>query len=114
MNADSRLIELCDMEDVRPDLPFKAEVEGVDVAVFQVGDQYYVTQDLCTHGPGALSEGYVEGNEVECPFHQGKFDITTGLPTAPPCTDPLRIWPVQLRGGKICALAGNATAKAPE
>lgn len=111
MSDEVRLVELCDVANVQPDLPFKAELEGTEVAVFQIGDQYYVTQDLCTHGPGSLAEGYIEGTEVECPFHQGKFDIITGQPTAAPCTEPLRTWKVEVRDGKICAATGRACAR---
>ncbi len=101
MSEANALIELCATDDVSADLPFKARVEDTEVAVFQVGDAYYVTQDLCTHGPGSLCEGYVDGEEIECPFHQGKFSIITGEPTAPPCMEALKIWKVSVRDGKI-------------
>ncbi len=74
---------------------------NTELAVFQVDGNYYVTQDHCTHGPGSLSEGYLEGSEIECPFHQGRFDVITGEPTLPPCTIRLRTWAVILREGKI-------------
>ncbi len=101
MDHELALVELCNIADVSLDIPFRAKLNGTDVAIFQVADQYYVTQDACTHGPGLLSEGYVEGAEIECPFHQGKFDIITGLPTAPPCTEALKTWKVTVRDGKI-------------
>lgn len=96
------LVELCDVSEIGPDAPRKVELAGEQLAVFQLGDSYFVTQDLCTHGPGSLSEGYVEGDEVECPFHQGRFCIRTGRPTAAPCTTPLKTWAVVVQGGKIC------------
>ena len=99
--SETTLLELCGTGDVSEDVPYKADLDGLDVAVFQVGDKYYVTVDLCTHGPGSLSEGYVEGDEIECPFHQGKFSIITGEPTAPPCTVPLKTWAVTVRDDKI-------------
>ena len=96
------LVPLCPAEDVKPDTPVRADVEGASYAVFQIDGQYYVTQDLCTHGPGSMSEGFVEGGEIECPFHQGKFDIRTGTPTAPPCTEALRTWTAHIVDGKVC------------
>ena len=102
MAGGETLTVLCAADDVTPDQPARAEVDGNTYAVFMVDGQYYVTQDLCTHGPGSLSEGFVEGCEIECPFHQGKFDIKTGVPTAPPCSEALRVWPVQVVDGKIC------------
>lgn len=106
MADDPSLAMLCSTADVAADTPVKAALDGEDVAVFQVGDRYYVTQDLCTHGPGSLSEGYVDGDEIECPFHQGKFSIVTGAPTAAPCTVALRTWPVVVQGDRICVRRG--------
>ncbi len=97
------LVDLCAVEDVDPETPFKASIDGQDVAVFQIDDRYYVTEDLCTHGPGSLSEGYVEGEEVECPFHQGRFNIVTGEATAAPCTIALKTWAACAKNGRVCA-----------
>ena len=101
-NAQSDLVTLCAAADVKPDLPVRAEVNGTAYAVFVVDGQYYVTQDQCTHGPGALSEGFVMGEEIECPFHQGRFNIKSGEPAAPPCTEALRTWTPEIVGGMIC------------
>lgn len=102
MTADTGLLPLCDAADVAEDTPVRAEAGGQAYAVFLLEGRFYVTQDLCTHGPGSLAEGYVEGCEVECPFHQGRFDIRTGAPTAPPCSEPLRTWSARLVDGKVC------------
>ena len=103
----TKLVSLCLAADVKPDQPARAEVEGESYAVFKLDEGYYVTQDLCTHGPGSMSEGFVEGCEVECPFHQGKFDIRSGAPTAPPCTEALRTWTAHVVDGKICIDPGE-------
>jgi nitrite reductase/ring-hydroxylating ferredoxin subunit len=97
----SSLLALCRTADVMPDTPRQARLGGQDVAVFAYEGAYYVTQDLCTHGPGCMSDGYVEGCEVECPFHQGRFNFITGEPTAAPCVDPLRVWKVTVRDGTV-------------
>ena len=98
----ARLTVLCRADDVTADAPLRVEQDGTVFAVFVVGDRCYVTQDACTHGPGSLSEGYVDGEEIECPFHQGRFHIPTGRPSAAPCTVPLRVWPVRLVDGQVC------------
>ena len=107
MSADTQLIEtrlvaLCAAADVEPDTPVRALLGDVAYAVFSVNGQFYVTQDQCTHGPGSLAEGFVIDTEIECPFHQGRFDIRTGQPTAAPCTEALRIWTVHVVDGQIC------------
>jgi nitrite reductase/ring-hydroxylating ferredoxin subunit len=95
------LTELCKVGDLTPDQPFRAEVNGEALAVFEVDGKYYVTQDLCTHGPGSLADGYVEGDEVECPFHQGRFNIRTGKPCSAPCTIALKTWEAVVKGDRI-------------
>ena len=96
MRMGTGLIRLCAARMVGNDAPVRVEHDGRAFAIFTVNGQYFVTQDECTHGPGSLAEGWVEGEEVECPFHQGRFHIPTGQPAAPPCTVPLRVWPVRL------------------
>jgi nitrite reductase/ring-hydroxylating ferredoxin subunit len=97
-----RLVALCAASDVKPDTPVRALLENVAFAVFNLNRQFYVTQDQCTHGPGSLSEGFVMDTEIECPFHQGRFDIRTGQPTAAPCIEALRTWTVHVIDGQIC------------
>ena len=102
MSDDTQLTVLCAAAGVDDDTPVRVEAHDTAFAVFRVGGRHYVTQDACTHGPGSLAEGYVDGEEIECPFHQGRFHIPTGRPTAPPCTVPLRIWEVRLIDGQVC------------
>jgi nitrite reductase/ring-hydroxylating ferredoxin subunit len=102
MPDDTQLTALCAAADVDDDTPVRVETRGTTFAVFRVGNRHYVTQDACTHGPGSLAEGFVDGEEIECPFHQGRFHIPTGRPSAPPCTIPLRVWDVHVLGGNVC------------
>jgi nitrite reductase/ring-hydroxylating ferredoxin subunit len=95
-------IALCDVADVQDDTPVQATHGEQVYAVFSKDGVYYVTQDLCTHGPGNLSEGFIEDCEVECPFHQGRFNFVTGAPTAAPCTDALRTWTAYVVDGRVC------------
>jgi nitrite reductase/ring-hydroxylating ferredoxin subunit len=66
------------------------------LAVARLGDEFFVMDDICTHGAALLSDGeFIEG-EIECPFHAGRFDIRTGEATAFPCTKPLRVYPTRV------------------
>ena len=95
------LVALCAAADVEPDAPVRVALGDQAYAVFNLEGRFYATQDHCTHGPGSLAEGFVMGTEIECPFHQGRFDIRTGEPTAAPCTQALRIWTVHLIEGQL-------------
>jgi biphenyl 2,3-dioxygenase ferredoxin component len=64
--------------DRRRDAALRVEAEGLVVAVLNLDGEFFVTDDACTHGPGSLDEGYVDGDVVECNFHGGQFNIRTG------------------------------------
>jgi naphthalene 1,2-dioxygenase system ferredoxin subunit len=73
-------------------------VSGVALAVYEADGAYFVTSDICTHGQANLSDGYLEDFLIECPYHQGKFDIRTGEVAGSPCTEPVCTFPVRHDG----------------
>jgi ethylbenzene dioxygenase ferredoxin component len=96
-----RRVVLCSVAEVTADLPLRVVVDNVAYAVFNLDGGFYAIQDECTHGPGSLAEGFIIGCEIECPFHQGRFDIRTGLATAAPCTEAVRVGTVHVRDGQL-------------
>ncbi|MDH4391056.1 MAG: non-heme iron oxygenase ferredoxin subunit [Aquabacterium sp.] len=76
-------------------------VSGRDIAVYTVGDAVYATDNSCTHGNARLCDGFLDGHEIECPLHQGKFDVRDGKPTCDPVTEALRSYPVRITGGRV-------------
>ena len=94
-------IELCSTEDGAPGAALKVEIDDFAFAVFNVDGEFYVTDDMCTHGPGSLSEGYIEDDVVECNFHNGQFNIRTGEVVSPPCMVPVKTYPVTVADGKV-------------
>ena len=76
-------------------------VAGRDIAIYTVGDAVYATDNLCTHGHARLCDGFLEGHEIECPLHQGKFDVRDGKPTCAPVTQALRCYPVKVDVGRV-------------
>ena len=94
-------VELCKAEDVAVGTALRVEAGSVIVAVFNIEGQFYVTDDACTHGPGSLSEGYIDGDVVECNFHNGSFNIKTGEVVDPPCMIPIKTYPTTVEGGKV-------------
>ena len=74
---------------------------GLDIALFAVDGEVFATDNLCTHGHARLCDGFVEGHEIECPHHQGRFDLRTGDATLAPCTEAIKVWPVKVEGGRV-------------
>jgi nitrite reductase/ring-hydroxylating ferredoxin subunit len=99
--SDTVRLELCTTDDVAPGAALKVETGDLVLAVFNVDGEFYVTDDACTHGPGSLSEGYIEDDVVECNFHQGQFNIRTGDVVLPPCMVPIKTYPVTVIDGKV-------------
>jgi nitrite reductase/ring-hydroxylating ferredoxin subunit len=99
--TDVQRIALCKADDVAVGTALKVEAEGLTLAVFNVGGQFYVLDDMCTHGPGSLSEGFIEDDVVECDFHNGKFNIRTGEVVAPPCMVPAKTYPATIEDGTV-------------
>jgi nitrite reductase/ring-hydroxylating ferredoxin subunit len=94
-------IELCNADHVAVGTALKVEKDGLVLAVFNVDGEFYVLDDQCTHGPGSLSEGYIEGDVVECNFHNGQFNIRTGEVVLPPCMIPMKTYPTSVENGKV-------------
>ena len=94
-------VELCKADEIAPGNALKIEAAGLTLAVFNVDGEFYVLDDQCTHGQGSLSEGYIEGDVVECNFHNGQFNIRTGEVVSPPCMIPIKTYPTTVENGKV-------------
>ncbi|MFN8466367.1 MAG: non-heme iron oxygenase ferredoxin subunit [Caldilineaceae bacterium] len=77
------------------------QLDGVDIAVYNVGGTFYATQDACTHEMGELSDGFLDGDVVTCPVHGAQFNVKTGAVVAEPATTPLKTYRVTLAGGVV-------------
>jgi naphthalene 1,2-dioxygenase system ferredoxin subunit len=76
-------------------------VNGNEVAVYNVDGDLYATDNICTHAYAQLSEGFLEGCEIECPLHFGRFDVRTGKGLCEPITQDLRTYDLRVDGGII-------------
>ena len=94
-------LDLCSTSDVAPGSALKVETGDLVLAVFNVGGEFFVIDDTCTHGPGSLLEGYIEDDVVECNFHNGQFNIKTGEVVLPPCMIPIKTYPVSVVDDRV-------------
>jgi len=72
-----------------------------EIAIYFVGGAVFATDNRCSHGDARLCDGFLEGHEIECPHHQGRFDIRTGAVAGPPCVVPVKTYPTVIDGGKV-------------
>jgi len=94
-------VRACAASEVVDGQALRVEVDGLDVAIVRNGDDLYAIEDECSHAQVALSEGDIEGCEIECWMHGSRFDLRTGKPTGPPATEPVPIFPVQVTGDDV-------------
>ena len=99
-------VQLCKVEDVGVGEVRKIEAGGLTLAVYNLDGAFYVTDDACTHGPGSLSEGFVDGDTIECNFHQGVFNIRTGECVRPACMIPVRTYRTVVEHGLVYVEVG--------
>ena len=76
-------------------------VHGRDIAIYGVEGEFFATDNTCTHGHARLCEGFLLGHEIECPLHQGRFDVRSGQPTCEPATEAIRSYPVKIENGRV-------------
>jgi nitrite reductase/ring-hydroxylating ferredoxin subunit len=81
--------------------PLGVEIDGMYIALYNLGGEIYATHGICTHALALLSEGWIEDGKIECPLHQGQFDIRSGKALCSPVTEDLRTFAVRVEGNDI-------------
>lgn len=79
----------------------EVEVGEQQIALYRVEGELFATDNICTHAFACLHEGYLDGHTIECPLHQGIFDIRNGEPLEGPVDEPLKTFPVKSEGDDI-------------
>ena len=97
----------CAVADVIPGKPHAVTVAGVDLALVRDGEDFYAIYDECSHASIPLSEGDIEGCEIECWLHGSRFDLRTGKPSGPPATEPVAVYPVKVEGDDVLVDVAN-------
>lgn len=95
-------LKVAEFEQIGEDDTLAVEHEGQHICLYRVGGQIFATDNRCSHGDAYLSDGLiVDGQQIECPLHEGRFDIRTGEPTGAPCTEPIRCHLVKVEANVV-------------
>ena len=94
-------IDVTATEDVPEDDVIGIDIAGKSIALYRVEGEVFATDNLCTHGNARLCDGFLEGHEIECPLHQGKFDIRNGKAMCAPLTDDVKTYPIKIEGDRV-------------
>ncbi len=77
------------------------EVAGHSIALYEVDGNIFATDNICTHAYARLSDGWLDGELIECPLHAARFDVRTGKVLDPPATVDLKTYPVRVVDDEI-------------
>lgn len=96
-------VKICKLGEVAPGEMKPVDVAGIKnpIAIFNLDGTHYATSNICTHNIAMLTDGYFEGDIVECPLHGGSFSIKTGEPMSFPCEIHLQTYPVTVEDGDV-------------
>lgn len=94
-------IKLIDVSAVRAEDVVPVYAVDRELAVYGVDGEVFATDNVCTHGHARLCDGFLDGHEIECPLHQGKFDVRTGKALCEPLTTDIRTYPVKIEDGHV-------------
>jgi nitrite reductase/ring-hydroxylating ferredoxin subunit len=94
-------VKVAEVGDLSPGGAMKVEVHDHDVALFNVDGTYFAIGDVCTHAGGPLSDGQLEGEVVQCPWHGARFNVCTGEVLGPPAPKGVQCFSVKVEGDDI-------------
>jgi 3-phenylpropionate/trans-cinnamate dioxygenase ferredoxin subunit len=96
-------VRVCAVSDVEPGAAARFDVDGRRLCVVNIGGDFYVIGDECSHADYSLSEGEVweDEREIECPQHGSTFSLVTGEPQSLPATRPVPVFSVRVDGDDV-------------
>ena len=103
--SDAKWSQVGSVSKIKVDQPLSVEVNGISIGIYQIGEEYHAIEDVCPHAFAILTEGFIEGCEVECPLHEATFNITNGKLLSGPADRDLQTFPVKTEGGQILVRA---------
>jgi 3-phenylpropionate/trans-cinnamate dioxygenase ferredoxin subunit len=98
----SAWVEVCNAGEVEREDVIRFDYEGRTFAIYRTADdRYFATDGLCTHGQVHLAGGLVMGEIIECPKHNGRFDVSNGRAMGAPACIDLKTYPVRVEAGRV-------------
>jgi nitrite reductase/ring-hydroxylating ferredoxin subunit len=97
----SELVKVCSTSEVAANSVKSFDVGNNVLAVYNIGGEFFVTDNECTHGAASLADGILEDDIIECTLHFGAFNVKTGAAVQVPCFTPLRTYKVVVQDGQV-------------
>ena len=92
------------VDDFPDDEAVTVSIGEKQLAIYSIDGRLFATDALCSHGRAYLADGYLEGEEIECPLHQGRFHVPTGKALCSPITEDINTFEVKSEGGEVSVM----------
>ena len=93
--------EVAKADDVAEGKVLAASAANKMIALYRIDGAFYATSDICTHAFALLSDGYLDGDCIECPVHQALFNVKTGEAVSPPAYQAVKTFPCRIEGDDV-------------
>jgi nitrite reductase/ring-hydroxylating ferredoxin subunit len=98
----SEWARVASMSDLKPGQMTQVSVNDEPVCLACTAEgEFLATSDICSHEYVLLHDGFLEGDEVECPEHGSMFSMRTGEVMNLPATQPVPVYDVKIEGEDI-------------
>ncbi|MFM0016547.1 non-heme iron oxygenase ferredoxin subunit [Paraburkholderia sediminicola] len=97
----SQWVEAAALGDIEDEDVMRFDHAGHTYAIYRVNGNVYASDGLCTHEHVHLSDGLVMDHVIECPKHNGRFDMRDGRPLCAPVCEKLKTYPAKIEAGRI-------------
>ncbi len=94
-------IQVCDKNALANGEKAIVDVDGTDVAVFKIADEFYAIEDRCSHDGAEIASGELDGDEIICPRHGARFCVKTGAVRSAPAYEDIACFPVRIEADKV-------------
>lgn len=99
--AMGQYVKIAKTSDIEEESAICVEIGDASIAVFNLEGSFYAIADECTHEDAPLSEGEIEGDEIECPWHAARFNIKTGKALCEPACGDVKTYPIRISGDDV-------------
>jgi 3-phenylpropionate/trans-cinnamate dioxygenase ferredoxin subunit len=90
------------IDDIQPGELKRVKIGDLALCLAHVeGGRFCAVADLCTHEEVELSDGWLDGDEIECPMHGSRFNACTGAVRGLPANKPVLAYPVEVDGDDL-------------
>jgi 3-phenylpropionate/trans-cinnamate dioxygenase ferredoxin component len=94
-------IDAAALDEIEDEDVMRFDHAGQTYAIYRVDGDVYASEGLCTHEHVHLCDGLVMGHTIECPKHNGRFDIRDGKALCAPVCEKLKTYPAKVEAGRI-------------